>query len=309
MKEERNQNKNIITIVTHSGQFHADDIFAVATLVLALEDTHEIKIVRSRDPKIINEADYVVDVGGIYNEEKKRFDHHQEGRAGSRENGIFYSSFGLVWKAYGDNITGSSEIMTTLDKKLVSSIDARDNGLASPKPLIEDVYMYDICDFFGAYKIGWKDDEKELDINFMFCVNIAKNLLKREIKGLKDKKEAEDEIEVEYSRSKDKRLIILNKYYSRHTDMLSEYNDVLMVLSPKLMDGTWGVEMIRKDPKSYDARLYFPKSWAGKSGKELEEITGVVGSLFCHNGRFLVVARSKEAALKLAHLALQEVGK
>lgn len=142
--------KQKITIVAHSGQFHADDIFAVATLTLMLEEKHDVKVVRSRDPEIIKVADYVVDVGGIYDEEKKRFDHHQEGRAGSRENGIFYSSFGLVWKAYGESIAGSSEIMTALDKKLVSSIDARDNGLASPKPLIEDVYMYDICDFFGA---------------------------------------------------------------------------------------------------------------------------------------------------------------
>lgn len=301
--------KQKITIVAHSGQFHADDIFAVATLMLMLEEKHEIKVVRSRDPEVITAADYVVDVGGIYDEEKKRFDHHQEGRAGSRENGIFYSSFGLVWKAYGEGIAGSSEIMVALDKKLVSSIDARDNGVASPKPLIDDVYMYDICDFFGAYKIGWQDNENELDVNFLFCVDIAKNLLKREIKGLKDKKEAEDEIDKEYANNKDKRLIILNKYYSRHTDTLSKYSDVLMVLSPKMSDGTWAVETIRTDPKSYEARIDFPQSWAGKSDEELEKVTGVPGSVFCHNGRFLVVAKTKEAALKLAQLALEAAGK
>lgn len=300
--------KKKITIVTHSGQFHADDIFAVATLLLMLEEKHDVKVVRSRDPEIIHGADYVVDVGGIYDEEKKRYDHHQEGRAGGRENGIFYSSFGLVWKAYGEGIAGSSEIMTALDKKLVSSIDARDNGLASPKPLMEDVYMYDICDFFGAYKIGWQDNENDLDVNFLFCVDIAKNLLKREIKGLKDKKEAEEEIDKEYAKNKDKRLIILNKYYSRHTDTLSKYSDVLLVLSPKMVDGTWAVETIRTDPKGYDARIYFPKSWAGKSGVELEKVTGVSGAIFCHNGRFLVVAQTKEGAIKLAELALKEAG-
>lgn len=104
-------------------------------------------------------------------------------------------------------------------------------------------------------------------------------------------------------------MIILDKYYSRHTDTLSKYSDVLMVLSPKMVDGTWAVETIRTDPKSYQARIDFPKSWAGKSGEELEKVTGVPGAIFCHNGRFLVVAQTKEGAIKLAELALAEAGK
>ena len=32
---------------------------------------------RSRDPKVLDECDVVVDVGGVYDPEKMRFDHHQ----------------------------------------------------------------------------------------------------------------------------------------------------------------------------------------------------------------------------------------
>jgi uncharacterized UPF0160 family protein len=33
---------------------------------------------RTRDPKILDECDTVVDVGGVFNAERRRFDHHQK---------------------------------------------------------------------------------------------------------------------------------------------------------------------------------------------------------------------------------------
>ena len=54
-------------IVTHNSDFHADDVFAVATLQIYLDKLGEkYKIIRSRDPEIIATGDYVLDVGSIY---------------------------------------------------------------------------------------------------------------------------------------------------------------------------------------------------------------------------------------------------
>jgi uncharacterized UPF0160 family protein len=39
---------------------------------------------------------FIFDIGGEYEEENNLFDHHQKGGAGVRENGVQYSSFGLV---------------------------------------------------------------------------------------------------------------------------------------------------------------------------------------------------------------------
>src|SRR3990167_8310800 len=83
-------------VVTHSGNFHTDEVFACA--VLSLLNDGNIEVIRSRDSEVWATGDYVVDVGGEYNSERGRFDHHQEGGAGVRPNGIPYSSFGLVWK-------------------------------------------------------------------------------------------------------------------------------------------------------------------------------------------------------------------
>ena len=52
-------------IITHSGSYHADDVFAVATLTLLL-GLNKVEIVRTRDRDTIETGDYVVDVGGEY---------------------------------------------------------------------------------------------------------------------------------------------------------------------------------------------------------------------------------------------------
>jgi uncharacterized UPF0160 family protein len=44
----------------------------------------------------------ILDVGDIYNPDQFRFDHHQAGGAGKRENDISYASCGLIWKHFGN---------------------------------------------------------------------------------------------------------------------------------------------------------------------------------------------------------------
>jgi uncharacterized UPF0160 family protein len=98
--------KSKLTVVTHNGRFHTDDVFAVAVLELVFEKSHNIEIIRTRDEKIIKTADIVVDVGGEYNPEKNKFDHHQLGGAGTHDNKIPMASVGLVWKKYGQMLCG-----------------------------------------------------------------------------------------------------------------------------------------------------------------------------------------------------------
>ena len=53
------------SVGTHDGSFHADEVTACA-LLLTFGLIDRDKIVRSRDPKILDECEYVCDVGGIY---------------------------------------------------------------------------------------------------------------------------------------------------------------------------------------------------------------------------------------------------
>lgn len=298
-----------ITIVTHSGQFHTDDVFAVATLQLLLEKNFSITIIRTRDEKIINAADYVVDVGEAYDPVTKRFDHHQSEGAGVRGDGIPYASLGLVWKEYGEEVCGGdTDIALLIEQKLVKPIDAMDNGISFMKSEREDLFMYDLKDITFVYKNTWKEGDDVLDKNFEYLTGFAKELIKREISVLKDIREAEIEVNKIIAQQQDKTLLILDKPY-QYEVAVSIKPYILLVIHPKRQDGTWAVEVTRDSIRSYESRMQLPVEWAGKRDTELAQITGVDDAVFCHRGRFIAVAKSKEGVLKLAYIALEKAGK
>ena len=313
-----NNKKKII--VTHSGSFHADDVFACAAL--SILEKGKVKIIRTRDEKIIKTGNYVVDVGGIYDPAKNRFDHHQrEGagkrpapsgssRAGSREvegeNGIPYASFGLVWKKFGEEICGSKEVALTIDKKLVQPTDAGDSGVLISKNLIEDVSDYDISNVFDTFLPTWKEgerDEKNVDEQFLKVVDLAKKILEREIIREQAKRESDVLVQKTYEESEDKRLIILKRYLPWKR-VLAEYLEPLYVISPREED-KWQAEAVIIAGEKFKRRKYFSESWAGLRDEELANVTGVKDALFCHKDLFICVAKSYEGAIKLAKLALE----
>ena len=114
-------------IITHSGHFQPDEIFAVATLSLVLDGDYEL--IRTRDAKVFPTGDFVVDVGDEYDPARGRFDHHQKGGAGMGAEGIPLSSFGLVWREFGEKVSGSRDIAEKIEKMIVRAIDADDAGI------------------------------------------------------------------------------------------------------------------------------------------------------------------------------------
>ena len=65
-----------VKIGTHDGSFHCDEVLACVFLKL-LPEYEDAEIVRTRDPEILRKCDVVVDVGGVYDHEARRYDHHQ----------------------------------------------------------------------------------------------------------------------------------------------------------------------------------------------------------------------------------------
>jgi len=283
--------------VTHDGTFHADDLFSTATL--SILNKGNIKIIRTRDSEIIKGADYVYDVGGIYDPSINRFDHHQKRGAGVRENGTPYASFGLVWKTYGEQICGSKEVAEKIEERLVQSIDANDNGIN----LFEakgEVAPYTLQDILFCFRPSWKE-KQDYDNAFMDLVPIAIKIITREIIKNRDELEADSFVKKAYEEAEDKRIIILDGNYP-WGETVDKYKEILYIVTTK--NKLWRVEAARKEKYNFETRKPFPESWAGKRDGELISITGVADAVFCHNGRFLVVAKSKEAAIELAQKAL-----
>ncbi len=292
-------------IVTHSGTFHTDDCFAVAALLLSLgKEVHEVELVRSRDTKDFERADFVVDVGDIYDPEKNRFDHHQEGGAGKRENNIPYAAFGLVWKKFGEKIADGAESAKKIDNALVAPIDAHDNGITITKSLVAGVYPYSLDQFVFKSNPSWKEDETAAFSKFVETMQFCKKILEKEVAFLQDTMEARQAVLKEYAEARDKRIVILSKDYP-WKEIIGELPETLFVVYPR-RDGSWGIKGVRNSVAEFTNRKDFPLAWAGKR-EALAEITGVPDAIFCHNARFMAVAKSKEGAIELAKLAIESL--
>src|SRR5215217_5160445 len=141
-------------VATHPGNFHADDVFAVAVLQLV---HGELEIVRTRDPELQAAADVRIDVGGRHDPATGDFDHHQIGGAGERENGIRYASFGLVWREHGAALAGGAAAAAAIDELLVCGVDANDVGQTLAQPLIDDIRPMSLSGVIAALNPAWDE--------------------------------------------------------------------------------------------------------------------------------------------------------
>lgn len=289
-----------LIITTHDGTFHPDDVFACATLSLVFND-REIEIERSREQWNIDRADIVVDVGGNYDPAKGRFDHHQIGGAGVRDNGIPYASFGLVWKEYGHMLMGSESAAKIIDEQLVQGIDGADNGVID-KVATRGVYVYSIIDMLIAFRPTWQEEKTSTEA-FMEAVNAAVAILTRIIAHTKSYTEAQSLIEQAYQTSVDKQIIDIGYEYPGWYEVMSRHPEPLFVVYQR-EDGNFSAKGVRKNPLEFKIRREFPESWAGLRDRQLQEMTGVHDAIFCHTNRFIVVARSKESIFELARKAI-----
>ena len=283
-----------LTIATHNGNFHADDVFSVAALKNILPP---FKLIRTRDMEIIAKADIVLDVGGEYDADAGRFDHHQRGGAGERENGIPYSSFGLIWQKYGLEICGGNQkIANAVDAGLVSTIDADDCGYG------ERAEGISLSRTISMFNPSWQE-ESDFDAGFDEAVEFASRLLTRFIASANGGISAKSIVTKAIENAEDPRVIVLEKYIPWKKTILKQSEEALYVLYPS-QTGQWRIQTVPVEQGSFDNRKPLPKAWAGLSGQELKETTGIDDAMFCHNGLFIAGAESFESTMKMASIAL-----
>lgn len=289
------------TVVIHSGNFHADDVFSVASLLLYLG--YMPRIIRSRDEVKIKKADFVMDVGALYDPAKNRFDHHQAGGAGKRENGIPYAAFGLVWKQFGSDICGSKEVSLMIESKLVAFVDADDNAFNLYEKYTSDVRPYTISDYI-IYKNSITN-ESDRDGVFKKLVIWAAEILQMEIKIAKTLIEDYKKVEITYLFSENKKIIILDGDYAWE-DVIAKYPEPLFVIKPSINIKSWKIYAVRSKENRFTNRVDLPLAWASKRDEDLVKVTGVSDAIYCHHGRYMAIAGSKDGAIKMAELALKE---
>lgn len=294
------------TIAVHNGDFHSDDVFACATLTLYFDiQGIPYKIIRTRDEELLSKSDIVIDVGGMYDSDKGRFDHHQIEGAGTRENKIPYASFGLVWMEYGKKLIGeNAEVWKRIDERLVQPIDAGDNGVSTFELTSFGVRPYLISDMTGVFTSSFSESEEVNDVNFLEMVSFAKKIIAREIKRTTEFVDSLSKVEKIYQESTDKQIIVLPESYAWQ-EVMQSHSEPLFVVYPR-SDGSWNVKGVLKNKVGFEIRKNLPKEWSGLRDEELAKVSGVHDAVFCHRACFLCVAKTKEGAIEMARLAARD---
>lgn len=292
-------------VATHSGSFHADEVFALATL-RAVHGAGNVEIVRTRDRDLHAAADLRVDVGHAYDPAAGSFDHHQRGGAGERDNGIRYASFGLVWRAFGVQACGGDEAAAALvEESLVQGVDANDTGQTIARPLIDGVSAMSVSGVIGGFNPTWEepDDEAATDARFHEALAVAEGILSREIRSAGATARAQRIVAERVAASADERIVELDRGLPWYRAVHAHAPGALFVVVPK--SSGWGVQAVPAVLGQFANRKDLPEAWAGLEHEALQAVTGVPDAVFCHAARFLAVAKSREGAMALAKAAVE----
>lgn len=298
-------------LVTHSGGFHADELLSSVILTRLYPDA---TIVRSRAPEwIAPTTDRIIyDVGGAYDAQSRIFDHHQRG-APLRDDGQPYSSFGLVWKHYGRDYLAALSVPAAhieavhqgFDTKFVLPVDLLDNGALSPATAgpLADLTLPSLLE---TLKPVFDDKAPGSDERgFHSALAIARAIVEAGIAQRASKLRAESMVLDAIAATGDGRVLELPMGMPFRPAIVKAGADhLLFVVHPR--DKDWCVTGIRKAEDSFDQRADLPAAWAGLSNGDLEAVCGVEGASFCHNGRFIAAARSRDAILAMADIAVAE---
>lgn len=310
------------TIVTHSDTFHCDEVFATALL----QDLFSLtRIYRTRDEAELCKFraglnNYIVDVGKTYDPEHRQFDHHQAKKVDTftgEDSVVPLSSFGMVWKHCGKRyvehlkpelgIDIINRIYTNFYNDFVKPIDANDNGIPQIKQEhdSDEIYnyrsSYTLPQLIGEFNTkDVKGDQAQM-IAFTDAVSCAGSILKRHLTRF-----IETQLELEQLRP------IVEAAYAKSVGGVMLLNQSINVVERLLneIDPEQHIKLIVVPQSSSDWRIWTVK----KKGARFQQLVSVAPEqylrplvpdlVFVHATGFTGGAKTKEAAIGMAHLSI-----
>ncbi|CAM9350578.1 unnamed protein product [Discosporangium mesarthrocarpum] len=323
-------------IGTHSGTFHCDEALACAMLKL-LPAWSDAVVVRTRDEAELAKCDVVVDVGGIYDPDTLRFDHHQKAFSDTLSEESFttkLSSAGLVYRHFGREILhhmveGSDMPKETVDKNLfvrvyrnfVEHVDAIDNGIK----VSEGSSKYQISSHLSA-RVGnlnprWTEAQTEdgptsPNERFKAAMSLTSGEFVENILYLVEcwwpaRAIVKESIEGRMEAHPSGKVVVLTGYcpWKGHLAELEKEmglgDEIKFVLYSEGGSGRWRIQTVAVEEGSFDFRLGLPQEWRGLRDAELAKVAGIEGCFFVHANGFIGGNLTKEGALAMASKALQ----
>lgn len=265
---------------THSGKFHADDVFSAALLLYL---NPEIQITRgNRVPEEYEEI--VFDIG------RGKYDHHQKDSR-VRENGTPYAAFGLLWEELGEEILGK-ELAEKFDESFVQPLDLNDNTGEKNE----------LATLIGNFNPTW-DAKGGSDEAFFQAVSVAGMILEHKFERFQGNERADQRVEELLADCKEGTKILVLPEFVPCQKRLSE-TEIAFVIFPSNRGG-YCIQPQKKE-YSLNYKCSFPVEWLGMEGEELVKATGLQSAGFCHKGGFLMTTDTLEDAVKACEISLAE---
>ena len=282
--------QNNATAFTHSGKFHADDVFSSALLLYL---NPEIRIIRGN--KVPEDFDGIVfDIG------RGRYDHHQKDSR-IRENGIPYAAFGLLWEELGTEILGE-ELAQKFDESFVQPLDNNDNTGEKNE----------LATLIGNFNPTW-DAQGGNNEAFFQAVSVAGMILENKFERYLGNERADKRVEeileehqkaiLSGEKSKEEARILILPEFVPCQKRLSE-TDIAFVIFPSNRGG-YCIQPQKKE-YSLNYKCSFPVEWLGLENEELAAATGLPSAGFCHKGGFLMTTGTLEDAVKACEISLAD---
>ena len=303
-----------VTIATHNGPFHADDVVGCAILKRLYPDS---TIIRTREPARIEAATFAVDVGGQWDDECGRYDHHQKGFTGARASGPTYASAGLVWLSFGAQYIRSfdadlndkqvSAIKTEVDLDLMQYLDMEDTGAGHAAQ-----GCFGLAALLAELVPNWLDEvdksraEREdlKNESFLYAMSIAGVFISSLVRNKIAQQKAMDFVRSAPRMYEGRVLYLLDGGMPWTKVVCAEMPDVLFVVYSESSDNHHHIRTVPVAKGSFQARLDLPQAWAGLRDVDLAAVTGVPDAVFCHTGRFIAGAVGLDGAMEMVRQAL-----
>jgi len=319
-------------IGTHDGAFHCDEALA-CFMLMQMPEYVDAEIIRTRDEEKLKTCDIVVDVGGVYDPETLRFDHHQRDFKDTfssilphmKNKNIKLSSAGLIYAHFGvqviatilktKNIQANSECLQSLYKvvydRFIEEIDAVDNGV----PMCESgKTSYRINTHLSArvsrLNPSWNEDGKDADERFKKAMALAGNEFVEKVVDIVTtwwpaRENVMSAIKTRLMVHESGQVIQLPVFCPWTDHLLSLEEDLSLKGELKFVlfedrNGTWRVQAIPIQADSFICRIFLHEDWRGLRDDELCQKAKIDGCIFCHSTGFIGGNKTRQGALKMA---------
>jgi len=330
-------------IATHSGTFQADE--ALAVWILRQTSAYQNSpLIRTRDVKEYSKADIVVDVGGVYSHQDKKYDHHQrdyderftpkEVEGGLKEKRCTkLSASGLVYRHYGREIILNkypdlSEqdlefVYTKMYDNFMEAVDAIDTGVeqvagGDGKLLYKDKTGLSIR--VSRLNPRWNeiddggnvpDVTKRFECASALCgedfLSALVPLVESQLPARAIVEKAICERNELDSSGEIIKLPTGGLPWRQYLYEIEECEDIDPLIKFVLYTdqaGMWRVQAVTVKGKAFENRLSLPEEWRGIRDEDLSIIAGIEGCTFCHAAGFIGGNETFEGALKMARSAI-----